>query len=489
MSKYYKPNNSTIMYLNSSYNCVKSSSITLTKTSGGTGYTSAPTITITPASGDTGAGAVATCTVSGGAISAVSMTTNGANYTALPTITLTGGGSPGVITGVSSLVGGAGYTSSPVITATGGGGTGFSGVGVLATTGLSSTYTITTAGSGYIVGDKLIFSGGGGTGTVATVSSINGSGGITGITQTTAGTGYTSLPSITVGGSGAVITTALTADGKVSSTFSILTAGSGYIVGDAITFISGGGGTSAVATVGTIDGNGGITGLSLTNAGSGYTNPPNIIIGGTGAVITQTALPARAVASVSITNGGSGYTSAPTLVFTGGGYTTTASASPTVNVGTPAVLTPSFARTYNYSWKVPDIVINDLAKLSAINIVATGFTNSTPYTYRINGLQYDSRDSFFSDFGSPILSIAQNVNVCSYGSLGGTNFSIILTQQPINQINISVDDDITSKGSGQLSSINFIIALEIEEYDPVLTQIGDPYGESYNRMIKNVSIK
>ena len=52
--KYYKPNNATIMYLNSSYNCIKNSSITLTKTSGGSGYTSTPTIVITPATNDAG---------------------------------------------------------------------------------------------------------------------------------------------------------------------------------------------------------------------------------------------------------------------------------------------------------------------------------------------------------------------------------------------------------------------------------------------------
>ena len=59
MPKYYKLNNSTILYLNTSFNCVKSQSITLTIKTAGSGYTSAPTITITPASGDAGNGASA----------------------------------------------------------------------------------------------------------------------------------------------------------------------------------------------------------------------------------------------------------------------------------------------------------------------------------------------------------------------------------------------------------------------------------------------
>ena len=77
MTKYYKVQNSTIMYLNSSFNCVKSSSITLTIKIAGTGYTSAPTITITSAANDNGYGASATCNVSGGQITSVTMVSGG----------------------------------------------------------------------------------------------------------------------------------------------------------------------------------------------------------------------------------------------------------------------------------------------------------------------------------------------------------------------------------------------------------------------------
>ena len=89
---------------------------------------------------------------------------------------------------------------------------------------------------------------------------------------------------------------------------------------------------------------------------------------------------------------------------------------------------------------------------------------------------------FFSDYGEPILSMAQNTNVCSYGSLGGGEFCIILTPQTISSISITVDDDITVKGSGQSSSINFVIAIEIEEYDSITTEISDPYSESVARL-------
>ncbi len=405
MSRYYKPNNSTILYLNSSYNCVKSNSITITKTTTGSGYTGTPSIVVVPAAGDMGIGASATATYSSGGVASITMVNNGTGYSVLPTIKTVGGGDPGIITGYTTLVGGSGYIQAPTIAATGGGGSGFSATVTIGNVPISSTFTITTAGTNYVVGDKLVFSGGGG-------------------------------------------------------------------------------GGGAIAAVSTIGANGTITAISLTNAGGGYITAPTITVTstlGTGAVITCSIVPA-AVTGITILNGGSGYTSAPTFTFTSVNGGTGASATPTVNPGVPATFSSSFVRTYTYTWNVPDVVVNDLAKISAINIVATGFSNTSPYTYRLLGLQYDSRDSYFSDYGNPILSMAQNTNVCSYGSLGGNSFCIILTPQTIKQIQISVDDDIVNKGSGQSASINFVIALEIEEFDPVLTQIGDPFAEAASKL-------
>lgn len=407
--KFYKPNNSTIMYLNTSFNCVKSNSITLTKTSGGSGYTSDPKIVITPANNDGGTGAVATVAQSAGVLGSITMVNNGSGYNTLPTITLSGGGNPGVITNYSALVGGSGYALPPSLSVSGGGGSNFAGYTTLTATTLSSTFTITNGGTGYAVGDTLNFD-------------------------------YTGT----------------------------------------------GGGSNVVATVGAVS-SGAITTITLTNAGGGFTiKPPTISSitssSGSGAVITC-ALVASSVGSIVITKGGSNYSTTPTFVFTPVSGGTGASATPTINLGTAGVITPSFAKTFTYTWNgIPPLMINDLAKLSAINIIATGFTASTPYTYRIAGLQYDSRDSYFSDYGQPILSMAQSTNVCSYGSLGGSQYCIILTPQTIQSITISVDDDITKIGSGQAYAINFVIAIEIEEYDPVITEVGDPYSEAVSRI-------
>jgi hypothetical protein len=74
--------------------------------------------------------------------------------------------------------------------------------------------------------------------------------------------------------------------------------------------------------------------------------------------------------------------------------------------------------------------------------------------------------------------MAQNTNICSYGSLGDGTFCIILTPQTIKQISISVDDNITTKGSGQLGNINFVIALEIIEFNPTYQEKTDVYQEA-----------
>jgi hypothetical protein len=398
------------MYLNSSYNCIKSNSITLTKTYAGSGYTSAPNIVITPANNDGGNGALATITQSGGILGTLSNVSYGSGYNSLPTITLTGGGNPGVITGYSGLTGGSGYALPPTIAVSATSGSNFTGYTTLSSTSVASSFTIANGGSNYAVGDALNFN-------------------------------YTGT----------------------------------------------GGGSGVVATVATVGTSNAISGISLSNAGSNFTlKPPTVSsitsTSGVGASITCSLVP-TSVGNIVITNGGMNYNTAPTFAFTAVSGGTGATATPTVNLGVAGVITPTFYKTFNYTWGgIPPLVINDLAKLSAINIIATGFTSSTPYTYRILGLQYDSRDSFFSDYGQPILSMAQNTNVCSYGSLGGGQFCIILTPQTIQSISISVDDDITKIGSGQSYAINFVIAIEIEEYDPVITEIGDVYAEATSRL-------
>jgi autotransporter-associated beta strand protein len=76
---------------------------------------------------------------------------------------------------------------------------------------------------------------------------------------------------------------------------------------------------------------GNVTGVTLSNAGSGYTTAPTVTVsggGGTGATAVAILNAAGQVTDVIITNPGSGYTSAPTFTFSaapGSGVTATAS--------------------------------------------------------------------------------------------------------------------------------------------------------------------
>ena len=496
MPKYFKLNNSTIMYLNTSFGCVKTNSITATLTTAGSGYTSAPTVIVK--SNDGGSGCVISALLTATTVSSTTYTivSGGTGYVVGDAVvfgnTGTGGTgvaatvsavSAGVITALNFTSQGSGYTiKAPTLTSiTSTAGTGANITFKLTSTSLSSI-SITNNGANYSVLPTISLSG----------SNLPSS--ISGYSAFAGGSGYALPPLISISnaGSGSGFTgyTTLTATTVSSTIYTIVNGGTGYVVGDTIVFDNSatGGGSGVVATVSSVS-SGAITAITISSQGSGYTLQAPIMTtitstAGIGALITFTLTP-TSVASIIITNAGIGYTS-PTFVITPVSGGTGASATPTIVSGTQAVITPSFNKTFTYTWNgIPPLCINDLGKLSAINIVATGFNTSTAYTYRILGLQYDSRDSFFSDYGQPILSMAQNLNVCSYGSLGGNNFCIILTPQTISSISISVDDDITVKGSGQASSINFVIALQIEEYDPNFTEVGDVYSESASRIKLN----
>lgn len=110
-----------------------------------------------------------------------------------------------------------------------------------------------------------------------------------------------------------------------------------------VTVFFGGGGSGAVGTITTTSRV--ITGVIITNHGSGYISVPVVSVSGSGSDANITCFLTGTMTGTTIINGGSNYTSTPTLVFTGGNGTG-ASATPTINVGSLAVLIASFAKTY-----------------------------------------------------------------------------------------------------------------------------------------------
>lgn len=403
MSKYYKVKNTTSICLNPNFNCIKSNSLTFTRTSGGSGYTGAPNFVVVPAAGDNGYGAVITGTFSSGSISAITTVSAGRNYNKLPTVIATG------IWGANGIVAGSGYRLPPIVTANGISGYGFQGIGTLTATTVNG-YIIDNGGSGYTNGSAITFNntGTGGSGVAATITTTAGV--ITAITITAAGTGYTTgaptITSIAGGGSGAVIRFLL-------------------------------------APVG-------ITGVTVINPG--YYYPAS------GSSFTFTNQPNGA---------GSG-----------------ASANPMITPTTAPVITVAFNKTFSATWTLPTITINDLGRLKVKNLIASGMTANTPYTFRLKDVQYTSRDMYNSDSGDP--TISQIISgATSYNSLTEAPFSLILPPQNISQITLITDDSLVAKDTGVASTLSYAMILEIEEFDPETTEINDVYRESASRLLKN----
>jgi hypothetical protein len=279
---------------------------TITVTNGGTGYTSAPTVTFGTTNGN---GATATATISGGAVTAVTVTAGGA-YTAAPTVGFSGGGGSGA-TATSTLS--AATTVDTVTTSLG-----------------LQTVTITNAGSGYKTNPNVTVTGGGGSGAVVTATISNAA--VASVSLTNGGSNYTTAPAVTVTGggtgSGATVTSRLTAGPVTSLT---IQSGAGYTPGLGYALAITGDGTGATGTF-DVDSAGRVVNLVLTaggsgyttvtsidfpGAGSGYTTAPTLSFpgaGGSGARGTAGLAP-QPVAGLTLTAGGSGYSTAPTLTI------------------------------------------------------------------------------------------------------------------------------------------------------------------------------
>jgi len=110
---------------------------------------------------------------------------------------------------------------------------------------------------------------------------------------------------------------------------------------------------------------GGISALTLTNAGTGYTTAPTVAItggGGTGATATAT-ISGGAVTGFTITNPGSGYTSAPSVGLSGGagtGAAATAVVDSGVDFDLPTTRTwitfEGYMNSFPFSFALNDVV-------------------------------------------------------------------------------------------------------------------------------------
>ena len=417
-------------------------------TNPGSGYTSMPTITF---SGGSGSGATAEAMVGG--VSSISVTSPGSGYLIPPEVVISAGAgaqsgavtvnSTGGITGINLAYGGSDFGVPPTVEIFDSSG---AGSGATATASLSSgvgTYLITSGGSGYTAAPTVTISGGGGTGATAT-SLISGS--VTNVALGAPGAGYSPGVVVSVIGNGSGAAAAATISGSVVGTNISTTnsSGSGYDAVPTVTVTGGGGaGATATALLGltassfTLDAvpvnqtartysnapnvtfsapagggvratgqallgtNGTVTGVRITNAGSGYLPSDTLtatLSGGTvtGGTWTQTFTGDNSnftVSGVTITAPGTGYTGNAALTFTGGSPGSAASGTAFVLGSIASVFMTNFGSGYT---SAPTVVFNDAT--------GTGATATAELSAQVIGLQILTPGSGYTS--APTVTIA-----------------------------------------------------------------------------------
>jgi hypothetical protein len=265
-------------------------------TNGGTGYAGVPLVRITDA---TGTGATATATVVNGVVTGITLTSPGSGYTA-PSVTLVAGtlatgtvatlGDDGTVTSIVINNSGSGYTTAPTVT-------------IDPPTGLGLVTNVP-----------------------ATATAVITNGRVTAITITNAGMGYSTNPIVTLSAPSSPTGTPASASafysGESVQDVQVTNPGGNYTFAPRVTFaapnITTGRRATGVANFNAATGQ--VTGITITDAGIGYTALPAVTLASfTNAAAAEIFLGGGSVVSADIVSQGSGYTGTPTLTFTGGG--------------------------------------------------------------------------------------------------------------------------------------------------------------------------
>ena len=255
--------------------------VTITVTTGGTGYTSAPVVVL---SGGSGSGASAYAHMAGTLVESIAIFNGGSSYTSAPTISFTGGSG----TSAAAVASVAATTRTPLSFLKG---------------RYSDVYGVDGMGRGFRWNgaDAAVEQIGimkPASGPAVTSNSAVTNGYLTGIQMVNNGAGYFSPPVVTISGGSATeqaTARALLANGRVTGV-RLTSKGAGYASTPTVAF-SGGQGTGATFSLGVL---GKVWSVEVVSGGTGYTGANESLVvqcqsvtaNGTGATITLTVAPA-----------------------------------------------------------------------------------------------------------------------------------------------------------------------------------------------------
>ncbi len=302
---------------------------------GGSNYNGTPRVVIT---GGGGQDAEATATVTGGRITAITVTNGGTGYVFQPTVSIVSGTGAaataglqanGTVIGTAITNSGSGYTAAPAVTfaapPTIPGVTGVTATGTanIDAQGRVTSITITDPGFGYI-GDPTVTIAAPPAGGVQAFASAFYSGQSVNEVAVTGGSNYNYAPVVTfsapdrANGVRATGVASIDANTREVTGIQITNAGSGYTGTPTVTLTTGSGATAQSFLAG-----GEVTGFDIVFEGTDYAYPPTVVIGannsGNGSGATGTAVMSGGrVVGIQVTNPGSGYTSAPDVQLLSG---------------------------------------------------------------------------------------------------------------------------------------------------------------------------
>ena len=303
----------------------------------GVNYAIGDVLTVAGGTGSSTARATVTSIFGSGSVQTVALTSPG-NYSILPslsnvTTSVNPGGGSGCtldlsmgISNIAVSTAGLQYTAPPLVTIAGGGGTGAQAYTTV-TAGTVNSIIMSSAGSGYVSQPAVTITSGSGAAAVAYLEPT-GVGSITLLNN--GGSTYTEAPAINITAAGAGATVSTVYMQLITAALTTGGAGSQYVVGDTLIVSGGQGSASATIVVNVVDSAGSIVNFTLATSGLYSILPSmqgNAVYGGSGqaAAFNFTA----GLNSVLLSSAGSGYTQPPTVIITpSDGLGTGASALP-----------------------------------------------------------------------------------------------------------------------------------------------------------------